>query len=50
MNRTDEFGVKKNVLTILYYVGAGLALPRGLCTGENVAGILRWFRCTCAVR
>lgn len=26
MNRTDEFDVRKNVLTILYYVGAfGLA-------------------------
>lgn len=24
MNRTDEFGVKKNVLSILYYVGVWL--------------------------
>lgn len=43
---SDRWVRCKEECTDLPVIGGVLAMPRGLCTGEYVVGILRWFRYT----
>lgn len=42
----DRWVQRKEECTDLPVPGWGLAMPRGLCTGAYVVGILRWLTCT----